>query len=175
MTAHQKGITDTVTLPSLGGITQLSGKMDAAPFRFGIVVSRFNASLTGQLVQSAVDALHEHQAADENIRIVWVPGAYEIPVVLDRMASGGTYDALIALGLVIQGETQHAEVINLSMGNTLHRLALKHGLPIIHEVVAVYDMAQAQARCAAEKGSRGWYAAEAAVEMVNLMQQIEEP
>ncbi|NCC50868.1 MAG: 6,7-dimethyl-8-ribityllumazine synthase [Spartobacteria bacterium] len=170
---HTKGIAKDIELPDLGAVRQTAGSRDATGKRFVIVVSRFNESLTQALVQTAIDCLKSYGATDELIRVVWVPGAYEIPSVVNRVAAANTCDAIIALGLVVEGETMHAEVINYAVGDALQRIAMAHHIPVIHEVVSVYNIEQAEVRCLGGQGSRGWYAAEAAIEMTHVFNALE--
>lgn len=152
----------------LGAVRQWAGDRSAAGLKFGLVVSRFNERLTRQLVESAVQALREHGAAEADIEVGWVPGAYEIPFALAQWAAKGGRDAFIALGCVIQGETPHAGLINTEVAHALAELARRHGVPVIDTVVSALTEAQAEARCRPGREGRGWYAAEAAIEMARL-------
>lgn len=150
----------------------MHGDLDAARFEFGIVVSRFNEELTGQLLKSAVDCLCEHGMDSKDIAIVWVPGAYEVPQAIPNLLSVVQVDAVIALGCVIQGETPHADLINNSVARALMSIACDHGIPVINEVVGTYNLEQAKARCSYGKESRGWYAAAAAIEMAAAIERM---
>jgi 6,7-dimethyl-8-ribityllumazine synthase len=154
------------------GIEQIS--LDAGGLRFAIVVSRFNEELTGQLAGDAVRCLEKHGADAAAIETYRVPGAYEIPVVAGRLAASGRYDALIVLGVVVEGETQHAQMIIDSTGQAVLDISCRHDLPVINEIVGVRTWEQAVARCSSSQQSRGWYAAEAAIETANLMKQIKD-
>lgn len=153
-------------------VRQFRGLLESDGFRYAIVVSRFNESLTSELLSNAVSCLREHGALDEEIEVVWVPGAYEIPSVVQQLAAKGRFDAVIALGVVIQGETQHAECINHSIAHALLDISRETSTPVIHEVVSAYSIAQAEARCCCGRKSRGWYAAEAAIEMVHVFRAV---
>ncbi len=148
--------------------------LDAGSLRFAIVVSRFNGELTGQLAHDALRCLEENGAAAADIATFQVPGAYEIPVVAARLAASGRYDALIVLGLVVEGETQHAQMIIDSTGQAILDISCRHDIPVINEIVGVRSWEQAVARCASSRQSRGWYAAEAAIETANLLKAIKE-
>jgi len=163
----RKGMTEEGAMPGIdiGEIEIIHGGLNASEFRFGIVVSRFNGELTGQLLKSAVDCLRQHGAAEENIKVVWVPGAYEIPAIVDKLTGSGEFDAVIALGCVIEGETPHAGLINTAVASELVEIARDFGVPVINEVVGTYTEEQAIIRCEYGEESRGWYAATAAVEM----------
>lgn len=147
-------------------------ELDARGLCVGVVVSRFNDELTSQLAEDACRCLQGRGAAAVE-RFV-VPGAYEIPVVLSRLAAMGRYDALIALGVVVEGETQHAQMIIDTTGQQLLSIACQHDLPIINEIVGVRSWEQAVARCASSETSRGWYAAEAAIETAQLIKSIKD-
>jgi 6,7-dimethyl-8-ribityllumazine synthase len=145
---------------------------DASGLRFAIVVSRFNEELTSQLAADAFQCLEENGAEVSSIATFQVPGAYEIPVVISELAKTGNYDALIALGVVVEGETQHAQMIIDTTGQTILDISCKTGVPIINEIVGARTWEQAVARCTSSRTSRGWYAAEAAIETANLMKRI---
>jgi len=148
--------------------------LDASGLRVAIVVSRFNAELTDQLAEDAVCCLKENGCADAEIALFRVPGAYEIPVVIHELAKTGIYDALIALGVVVEGETPHAQMIGDSTGLALLDTAREYGVPVINEIVGTRNWEQAVARCTRSRTSRGWYAAEAAIETARVMQTIKE-
>jgi len=147
-------------------------ELDAGGLKFAIVVSRFNEELTQQLADDAFQCLEENGAEVSDIGIFHVPGAYEIPVVINELAKRGKYDALIALGVVVEGETPHAQMIGESTGIALLDIARKHGVPVINEIVGTRNWEQAVARCTRSRTSRGWYAAEAAIETANVLRKI---
>jgi 6,7-dimethyl-8-ribityllumazine synthase len=151
------------------GIAQSEGR-DATGLRFALVVSRFNAELTEQLAADALQCLEDCGAVE--VRVFKVPGAYEIPVVVNELAATGRYDALIALGVVVEGETPHAQMIGDSTGVALLQIACRHGVPVINEIVGTRNWEQAVARCTRSRTSRGWYAAEAAIETAQVLQVI---
>jgi len=169
---QQKGISINIEVPDLGSVKQVTGSRDASDLRFVLVVSRFNTLLTQELAKTAIMCLKEYGAEETNIEVIWVPGGYEIPSVVNLVATAKSCDAIIALGLVVQGETQHAEVINYSVGDSLQRISITHQVPVIHEIVSVRNMEQAEVRCLGGRGSRGWYAAEAAIEMAHVFTTI---
>jgi len=147
-------------------------ELDAGGLRFGIVVSRFNEELTAQLEADARECLEKNGSKD--IATFQVPGAYEIPVVVNELAKSGKYDALIALGVVVEGETPHAQMIGDSTGIALLDIAREHGVPVMNEIVGTRNWEQAVARCTRSRTSRGWYAAEAAIETANILKSIKE-
>lgn len=173
---HKKGISqdNEWQVADLGDIRQIIGAPDAAGLRFGIVVSRFNESLTRELVETAAQCLREHGAADADITVVWVPGGFEVPAVIQKLAEKREFAALIGLGVVIQGETQHAEVINFEVARAFSEISRKFSVPVIHEVVSAYNLEQAEARCTGGRNSRGWYAARAAIEMARVYEQLKD-
>ncbi len=147
-------------------------ELDASGLKFAIVVSRFNSELTDQLATDAFHCLEENGANVPDIGTFQVPGAYEIPVVVNELAKSGTYDAIIALGVVVEGETPHAQMIGNSTGSALLDIAREHGVPVINEIVGTHNWEQAVARCTRSRTSRGWYAAEAAIETANILKTI---
>jgi len=167
-----KGIAKEIS--KIGGIgaRQIVGELDATGMRFGIVVSRFNDELTNVLAMSAYQCLIKFGAKPETIDLVRVPGAYEIPVVAEKMASSKHYDALIVLGVVVEGETQHAQMIIDTTGQTILDIACRYKVPVINEIVGVRTWEQAEARCLGGENTRGWYAAEAAIETARVYKQI---
>lgn len=158
--------------PELDGARQYSGKLTGKGLKIGIAVSRFNRHLTEPLVKSAVERLRALGVFPQDITVVWVPGAYELPLMLEIMASRKQHDALIALGAVVWGETAHAELIARQVTASLADIARRYALPVIDGVVTAFNEMQARARCLSEESSRGWYAASAAVEMVNVLKNL---
>jgi len=167
-----KGISEGIGPIGEIGANQIVGNLDAGGMRFGIVVARFNAELTDELCRSAYRCLTRCGAKPETIDVVRVPGAYEIPVLTEKMAATGRYDALIALGVVVEGETQHAQMIVDATGKALLDVACRHRIPVVNEIVGARNWAQAEARCLGGEGSRGWYAAAAAVETVSAWRKL---
>ena len=151
---------------------EYGGTLDAKGLRIGIVASRFNDLFSGQLLKGALDCLARHGAADTDVEVAWVPGAYEQPVVLKRMAASGKYDALVALGAVIQGSTAHAGLINAQVTRALTQISLEFGIPVIDGIVAAENLDQAIERCGSKAGNRGWSAAQTAIEMASLLRQL---
>ena len=153
---------------------ELSGKLRADGVRFGIVVSRFNDFLTSHLLSGARDCLVRHGADDASITVVWVPGANETPMVIDRMGASGQYDALIALGAVVQGATPHADLINSQVSRSLAKTAMDYKLPVINGLVCANSLEQAIERSGTKAGNKGWSAAFAAIEMADLYVAMKE-
>lgn len=148
------------------------GKLSATGLRFGIVCARFNDIFVSQLKDGAVDCLLRHGARDADISIAWVPGSFEIPLAAQRMADSGEFDAVICLGVVIQGSTAHAGYINAEVSKGLAQISLSRKLPIIYGVVTTENIEQAIERSGSKAGNRGSSAAATAIEMVNLLKQL---
>jgi 6,7-dimethyl-8-ribityllumazine synthase len=140
--------------------------------KFAIVVSRFNDLLTKQLLGGAEDCLIRHGASADDITAVWVPGANELPQVVSKIASTGEFDAVIALGAVVQGATPHADLINSQVAKTLSQIAIDSGVPVINGVVCAGSLDQAIERCGTKAGNKGWQAAQAAIEMANVVEAL---
>jgi len=140
--------------------------------KVGIVVSRFNDFFTRQLLGGAVDCLQRHGVQDSDITVAWVPGANETPYAAQKMARAGKVHAVIVLGCVIQGATRHAELINNQVARALLRLGLETQVPVINGVVAAETLEQAVERSGTKAGNKGWTAAQAAIEMANLLKAL---
>ncbi len=141
--------------------------------RFGVVVSRFNERITQALHDGALDALTRHGAALDDVDVVWVPGAWELPVVARRLAAAGRYDAIVALGAVIRGDTPHFDFVAGEASRGLAALSSEYDLPIGFGLLTCDDMAQAEARAGGEHGNKGWDAAMAALEMADLFARLD--
>jgi len=149
------------------------GKLLADGFKFGIVVSRFNEFITKKLLEGALDALARHGAKGDDIAIAWVPGTFEVPVVAQKMASSGKYDAVICLGAVIRGATPHFEYIAAEVTKGIAHVGLSTGVPTIFGVITADTIEQAIERAGTKVGNKGFDAAEAAIEMANLLRAVE--
>jgi 6,7-dimethyl-8-ribityllumazine synthase len=150
----------------------LEGKIGAAGFRFALVVSRFNDFISARLVEGAMDALMRHGAADEKISLVRVPGAFEIPLAAKRLAKSGRFDAVICLGAVIRGSTPHFEYVAAEVSKGVATVSLETGVPVTFGVLTTENLEQAIERAGSKSGNKGWDAAMAAMEMVNLLKQL---
>lgn len=149
------------------------GQLVADGKKFGIVASRFNEFITNKLLEGALDALKRHGAKDEEIEVVWVPGAFEIPYAAQRMAEGkNKYDAIICVGAVIRGSTPHFEHIAAEVTKGIAQTGLKTGVPVIYGVITPDTLEQAIERAGAKAGNKGFQAAMSAIEMVNLFEKI---
>ena len=167
-----KGISKSIDPIEGIAANQFVGNLDASGMRFGIVVARFNDELTNELARSAFQCLEANGAKPGTVDVVRVPGAYEVPVIAEKMAASKRYDALIVLGVVVEGETQHAQMIIDTTGQSVLDIACRHQLPVINEIVGVRSWAQAEARCLGGENTRGWYAAEAAIETARVHKKL---
>ena len=152
---------------------KFEGNLQAKGFKFGLVVSRFNNFLTDKLLEGAVDCLVRHGASEDKISVAFCPGAFEIPYVASKMAKSGKYDAVICLGVVIRGDTPHFDYIASETTKGIAKLALDLDLPIIYGIVTADNLEQAIERSGTKAGNKGWNAAEAAIELVNLYKVME--
>ncbi|MEN8779479.1 MAG: 6,7-dimethyl-8-ribityllumazine synthase [Desulfobacterales bacterium] len=147
----------------------LEGQLIAKGKRFGIVVSRFNDFITEKLLSGALDALTRTGAKENDIQIIKVPGAFEIPLAAKKAAQTGRYDAVICLGAVIRGATPHFDYVCAEVSKGVAQVGLDFGLPIIFGVLTTDTVEQAIDRAGTKSGNKGWQAAMSAVEMANLM------
>jgi len=152
--------------------TVYEGGLEAKGRKFAIACSRFNEFFVGKLLEGALDLLVRSGARAEDIDVAWVPGAMEIPLAAARFAASGRYDAVIALGVVIQGATPHAAQINGEVTKCLAQIGLEAGIPVINGVISANDIEQAIERSGTKAGNRGADAARTAVEMVNLLRAL---
>lgn len=150
----------------------IEGNLSAAPYRFGIVVSRFNEFITQRLLAGALDCLHRHGAMEENIEIVHCPGAFEIPQTVQQLAASSRHDAIITLGCVIRGETPHFEYIANAVSVGINRVALEASMPVAFGVLTTDSLEQAIERAGSKGGNKGWDAAMTAIEMADLRKKI---
>jgi len=139
--------------------------------KIGIIVSRFNSFLTEQLVKGAVDAFVRMGGDERGLTLVRVPGAYEIPLVAKRMALK-KFDAVIALGAVVQGATAHADLINQATAKAFSEISVETGVPVLDGIVSAENLEQAVERCGTKQGNKGFSAMQAAIEMVNVMKKV---
>ncbi len=153
-------------------IQAIDGRLDAAGKSFAIVAARFNHRLVDLLIDGARDCLVRHGAAARDIRLVRVPGAWEVPLALDVLADIGEVDAMVALAVVIRGETSHFDYICGECSHGVARVSAEHNIPIGFGVLTCETSAQAAERAGGKAGNKGWEAAEAALEMTNLIARL---
>jgi len=151
---------------------EFTGSLDGASLQIGIVAARFNGRLVEPLVSGAKDCLIRHGVAAEALHIVRVPGAWEIPFALDELARTGDYQAIVALGIVIRGETPHFDYVCKERSAGVARVSRQHRLPVGFGILTCDTTAQAQERCGGKAGNKGWDVAAAALEMANLSARL---
>ncbi|NLG85425.1 MAG: 6,7-dimethyl-8-ribityllumazine synthase [Firmicutes bacterium] len=150
----------------------VEGLLNGQGLRLAIVVSRFNRFITEHLLGGAVDALTRHGVMDEDITVVWVPGAFEIPAVAKRLALSERYHAVICLGAVIRGATPHFEYVAAEVSKGVAAVALESKVPVVVGVLTTDDIEQAIERAGTKSGNKGWDAALAALEMVDVYAKL---
>ena len=153
-------------------MTTYVGVHDGSGRRIAVVAARFNEMITGKLVEGALAGLAKHGVVADDVDVAWVPGAFEIPLVASRMARTHRYAAVICLGAVIRGDTAHFDLVANESARGIAQVALDTGVPVIFEVLATDDLAQAEARAGGTHGNKGWEAAEAALEMAWLLDRL---
>ena len=153
-------------------MTVVRGAPEGAGRRVGVVVARFHEHVTTKLLEGALGGLRARGVADDAIDVAWVPGAFEIPLVVRRLASTGDYDALICLGAVVRGETAHFDLVAGEAARGIADVSRSTGIPVAFEVLATESLADAEARAGGPHGNRGWDAAEAALEMADLLDRL---
>jgi 6,7-dimethyl-8-ribityllumazine synthase len=149
------------------------GYLIGTGLKVGIVVSRFNELLGSRLLSGAQDALVRHGVSGDDIDVAWVPGAFEIPLVADKLAKSGRYDAVIALGVVIRGGTPHFEYVASEVSKGIAKVALDAGVPVMFGIITADTIEQAVERSGTKAGNKGWEAANAAIEMASLMRALD--
>ena len=152
----------------------LEGKLVAEGIKVGIVVARFNEFIVSKLVSGALDGLKRHDVKEDDIDVAWVPGAFEIPLIADKMAKSGKYDAVICLGTVIRGATSHYDYVCNEASKGIAQVSLATGIPVLFGVVTTENIEQAIERAGTKAGNKGYDCALSAIEMVQLIRQIEE-
>lgn len=156
----------------MAGIKTFEGELTIRGDRFGIAVSRFNSFIVESLLDGAVDALKRHGADDKDIEVVRAPGAYELPLVVQRMAQAKRYDAIIALGCVIRGGTPHFEYVAGEATKGLASVMMQHDVPVAFGVLTTDSIEQAIERAGTKAGNKGVEAAMSAIEMVSLLKKL---
>ena len=145
------------------------GKLIPDNMKVGIVAARFNEFITSRLLSGALDGLRRHDVEDRNIDVAWVPGAFEIPLAALRMASSGRYDAVICLGAVIRGSTNHYDYVCSEVSKGIAHVSLTSGIPVMFGVLTTENIEQAIERAGSKAGNKGYECAMGAIEMANLM------
>ncbi len=150
----------------------IEGKLNAGNHKYGIIVGRFNEFIGSKLLDGAVDALKRHDADEENIDLVWSPGAFEMPIIAQKMSKTGRYDAIICLGAVIRGSTPHFDYVSSEVSKGIASVSLDSGIPVIFGVLTTDSIEQAIERAGTKAGNKGFEAAMTAMEMANLLKEI---
>ena len=150
----------------------IEGRISAEGFRFAILVSRFNDFISSKLVEGAMDALKRHGGGEDQVSLVKVPGAFEIPLAAKKLAESGRFNAIICLGAVIRGSTPHFDYVAAEVSKGIALVALESKIPVTFGVLTTDNLEQAIERAGSKSGNKGWDAAIAAMEMVNLFKQI---
>jgi 6,7-dimethyl-8-ribityllumazine synthase len=151
---------------------ELTGLLEGGGLRFGLVVSRFNRSVTAPLLAGALEALAAHGVADDDVVVAHVPGAFEIPFAADALARSGRYDAVVCLGAVVRGETPHFDYICAEVARGVGRVVAEHRLPVAFGVLTTDTIEQALARAGEGHGNKGYEAAVTAIEMARLARLV---
>lgn len=149
------------------------GHLSASGLSFGVVVARFNSFITEKLLTGCIDALRRHGAGEDDVEVAWVPGAFEIPLAARKMAESGRYDAVICLGAVIRGATPHFDYVCAENAKGIAAVSQTTGVPTIYGVITANTIEQAVERAGTKAGNKGWDAALSAIEMANLLKEIE--
>ena len=149
------------------------GKLNGSGLKIGIVAARFNEFIVSKLVSGAEDCLYRHDVAKEDVEVAWVPGAFEIPLVAQAMARTKKYDAIICLGCVIRGATSHYDYVCNEVSKGIAKVSLDENMPVVFGVVTTENIEQAIERAGTKAGNKGYDCALGAIEMVNLVRQLE--
>ncbi len=156
----------------MANIKTYEGDLQAQGLKFGLVAARFNDFFVSHLVEGAVDTIVRHGGNADDIAVAWVPGSYEIPFAVKKMLDSKKYDAIIAMGVVIQGATPHAGYINNEVAKSLAQLGMEYGTPVTYGMITADNIEQAIERSGTKAGNKGADAAHAAIEMANLNRQL---
>lgn len=149
------------------------GKLVSKEIKVGIVAARFNEFITGKLLSGALDCLKRHDVSEDNIDVAWVPGAFEIPMIASKMAGSGKYDAVICIGAVIRGSTTHYDYVCSEVSKGIAHVSLNSGIPVMFGVLTTESIEQAVERAGTKAGNKGFDCAAGAIEMVNLIREIQ--
>lgn len=150
------------------------GKLVSKEIKIGIVAARFNEFITAKLLEGAMDGLLRHNMDEKDIHVAWVPGAFEIPLITSKMAKSRKYDAVICLGAVIRGSTSHYDYVCSEVSKGIASVSLESGVPVMFGVLTTENIEQAIERAGTKAGNKGFDCAVGAIEMVNLIREMEE-
>jgi 6,7-dimethyl-8-ribityllumazine synthase len=154
-------------------MTIFEGKLVSKDIRIGIVAARFNEFITSKLLGGALDGLKRHEVSENSIDIAWVPGAFEIPLIASKMAKSGKYDAVICLGAVIRGSTTHYDYVCSEVSKGIAHVSLNSDIPVMFGVLTTENIEQAIERAGTKAGNKGFDCAVGAIEMVNLIRDMQ--
>lgn len=154
-------------------VSTINGQLNGQGQKHALVVSRFNELLTSKLLSGAIDCLTRHGVSEKDIMVSWVPGSFEIPYAAKKLAASKKFDAVVCLGAVIRGDTPHFDYIASETTKGIAHLSMYHDIPVIYGVVTADTLDQAIERAGTKAGNKGWDAAQAAIEMVDLYKQID--
>ncbi len=149
------------------------GKVVSENIKIGIVAARFNEFITSKLLSGAIDGLERHNVRNDDIEVAWVPGAFEIPLIASKMAKSGKYDVIICLGAVIRGSTTHYDYVCSEVSKGIANVSLNSDIPVMFGVITTENIEQAIERAGTKAGNKGYDCALGAIEMVNLIREIE--
>ena len=150
----------------------LEGKLTAKNMKIAIVVARFNEFITSKLLSGCIDCLIRHEAADEDLTVAWVPGAFEIPMAAKKLAESGKYDAVICLGAVIRGATPHFDYVCAEASKGIAQVSMQTGVPVAFGVLTTENIQQAVERAGTKAGNKGYDVACSGIEMANLIRSL---
>ncbi|MBQ8941495.1 MAG: 6,7-dimethyl-8-ribityllumazine synthase [Firmicutes bacterium] len=150
----------------------IEGKLIGKGMKFGVVAARFNDFITSKLLEGAMDALIRHGAESDDVSVAWVPGSFEIPLAAQKMAASGKYDAVICLGAVIKGSTDHYDYVCAEVSKGVAQVGLNSGIPVLFGVLTTDNIEQAIERAGTKAGNKGYDVAVSAIEMVNLLRNF---
>jgi 6,7-dimethyl-8-ribityllumazine synthase len=150
----------------------IEGKLVSKGYKFALIISRFNELISKKLLEGALDCLLRHDVKDKDISVIWVPGAFEIPLVAQKAAQTGKFDAVICLGALIRGATPHFEYISAEVTKGISQVSLQTGLPVIFGILTTDTIEQAVERAGTKSGNKGFSAATSALEMINLFKEL---
>lgn len=150
----------------------IEGNLVSRGYRIAIVVSRFNEFISGKLLEGAIDCLKRHEVKDDDLTVIWVPGAFEIPMIAAEAACDDKYDAVICLGALIRGATPHFDYISAEVTKGIAQVGMTYSKPVIYGVLTTESIEQAIERAGTKAGNKGFSAASAALEMLNLLQEM---
>jgi 6,7-dimethyl-8-ribityllumazine synthase len=151
----------------------IEGSIDARGMKIGVIVSRFNKFITAKLLEGALEGLQTHGAADDDLTVVHVPGAFEIPIIAGQMAASGKFDAVMCLGAVIRGDTPHFEYVCDAVTHGISKAVWEYRVPISFGVLTTENVQQAMERAGVKDANKGYEAALSAIEMVSVLRQLD--